>query len=328
MASGNFLMSTVRGKLGDVVFYRSRGEQRARARIRKIANPNSIKQRVQRAVLANVARLYSMGQVLFDHSWQGEKVGQGSQIGFMRDNLNILRGLVVDELNNVPANGRYRSRVGVPGISVGVPFEGMQISKGTYQQSLFQRIVNENGTTKYRLPQIGEDDTELLIGEYARRYGMVPGDIYTVVGIAVSDALADVVYQVPGARADDGAALVYPSMFYYFQLRVMDDIYGNVTRITNATTLSSMFDVVEANSRGDLAGLALNSELDVSSLDDTTSQGVIGVIRSRMDSDLRSDSYAYFSDNNFGLSPNHIGVAWDKDNALEGADLILEGENF
>lgn len=326
MASGNFLTSTVRGKLGDIVFYRSNGEQRSRARIRKIANPNSTKQRVQRAVLASVARLYSIGRIIFDHSWQGEKVGQGSQIGFLRDNVNLLRSMVVGELNNPPADGVYRSRVGAPRLSVAVPFDGMQISKGTYSQLLFQRSVDEtSGITTYALPSVGSGAT---IATFARNNGMVPGDIYTFVAIAESDDLDDIVYTVPGESTDDNDANIYQSSFYYFQLRVKDDILSNQTVISTETDYSALFDVVAANSRGDLAGLSLGRSISVTTLDDRTDQGVIGVIRSRQDSDLRSDSYAYFSGRGGGLTPNFISAAWDKDSAQMGSELILEGENF
>lgn len=325
MASGNFLTSTVRGKLGDIVFYRSNGEQRSRARIRKIANPNTQKQRVQRAVLASVARLYSMGQIIFDHSWQGEKVGQGSQIGFLRDNVNLLRSLVVGELNNVPADGVYRSRVGAPRLSVAVPFDGMQISKGTYAQLLFQRSVDEtSGASSFALPS----GSGLTVATYARNNGMVPGDIYTFVAIAESDDLDDIVYTVPGQTQDDNDANIYQSSFYYFQLRVKDDILSNTTVIAEGTDYSVLFDVVAANSRGDLSGLNIGRSITVSTLDDRTNQGVVGVIRSRQDSDLRSDSYAYFCDRGGGLTPNYISMAWDKDTAQMGSDLILEGENF
>lgn len=324
-------MSTVRGKLGDVVFYRSGGEQRSRARVRKVANPNSVKQRVQRAVLANVSRLYSMGQALFDHSWQGEKVGIGSQQGFLRDNLNLLRAMVVDELNNPPVGEgeRYRSRIGAPGLSTGVPFDGMRISKGTYPQELFQRTIASSGYTTYTIPGVVvQEGSTLTVAQYARQHGLIPGDIYTVVGIAVSDDLAGIVYTVPGQSVDVDGANIYPSSFMYFQLRVKDNIYDITTSIDNSTRYDVLFDVVEANSRTDLSQLMLSDSINIATLDDTTSQGVIGIIRSRQDSDLRSDSYAYFSGDGYGLTPNFIADAWDKGSALAGSELILEGENF
>lgn len=327
MASNNMFLGYARGSVGDVTFYRSGGVQRSRARNRRPANPRTDKQLVQRAVMASVSRLYSVGRAIFDHSWQGEQVGFGSQRGFLRDNAPLLRSLVVAALNDSLDPDETPARLSAPGISVAVPFNGLKISNGSYQQQFFARNTS-SGLTYYKAPAAAEGAT---IAEYAAANGLIPGDIYTFVGIGagiMSDA--NIVYD-----ATTGSGDAYPdyhkvwlSRLSYCQLLVRADIAQQSAAVSAATLLSDLFVLYDGNA--DLSNTLLTSEIALTDLDDSYPAGVLGVIRSREDSGLRSTSYAYFSGSaDYGLTPDVLLDAWRRDSQpLAGSELILEGENF
>lgn len=71
MSKGNPFLGMARGKVGDVVMYRLNGEQVMRTRNRHPRNPNTNAQIIQRAVMADVQRVYSLGYQLFNHAFQG-----------------------------------------------------------------------------------------------------------------------------------------------------------------------------------------------------------------------------------------------------------------
>lgn len=313
-----------RGSVGDVTFYRANGQQLARARNRNPSNPRTAKQLVQRAVMASVSRLYSLGRVIFDHAWQGEKVGSGSQRGFVRDNNPILRNLVISELNGAVEGYDARSRVSAPKTSVAVPFDGLKISNGDYAQLFFTRVQNGR-LSHFTAPAAAAGQT---VAQFAAANGLVAGDIYTFLGIAVGIlSPGNIMYDIGDAMADDNAR-VFRSRLVYCQLKVKDNIATITDAIAASTRLADLFDLYEGTT--DISNTLLSAEISLTTLDDTYPAGVLGVIRSRQDSGVRSLSYAYFSgSSDFGLTPDYLLQAWRQDGqALAGSELILEGENF
>lgn len=330
MAKGNLFLGMAAGSVGDVVFYRSNGAQITRARNRRPSNPKTLRQTLQRAVLASVSRLYNVGRPIFDHSWQGEKVGAGSQRGFLRDNLPILRSLAVQEINAATSRDDARTRVSAPRVSVAVPFDGMKISSGSYDQMFFLRSVH-GGLTYFNAPGPLEGET---VAEYAQRNGLIAGDIYTFLAIAVgimSDGNVVYDFNPPGATPPDGWLQVFQSRLSYCQLMVRADLAQNTDAITAATTFATFFEVYDASGvEADLSNHLLEGNIELSDIDDVYSAGVLGVIRSREDSGLRSTSHAYFStSSDYGLTPDVLLDAWSAEGqTIAGAELILEGENF
>lgn len=327
MAKGNLFLGFGAGKVGDVVFYRANNEQMARARNRRPANPNSVKQRVQRAVLASVARLYSIGYEIFDHAFENEKVGVGSQRAFLRHNAPILRSLVVSDLNQQLPASECRGRVTAPRLAVAVPFEGMCLSYGSLQQSYFQRSVRTDGVSIFFLSPIIASDT--TIASYARRTGLIPGDIYTIVGITVDSGVpASVRYDANLPGEDSGFKVIYQSEFVYTQLKVKAGILENETEITDNTLISALFDI-EGRGKDNFESLVFDEPLSLSLLGSSFEYGVWGVILSREDSGLRSESFAYLgSAPSWGLTSDNIAKVWGLEAGLSGSELILEGEEF
>lgn len=332
MAKDNMLLGMARGKVGDVVFYRANGQQISRARNRRPANPRTSKQSLQRAVMASVSRLYSVGRVIFDHSWENEKVGSGSQRGFVQENIPLLRSLLISEINNSVSPESARGRVSAPRVGVAVPFDGMKISNGSYSQQFFIRNIDPTGgMTSFSAQPSAEGES---IAQYAARNGLVPGDIYTFLGIGVGN-LSDgnIVYDGNDGSEElpDDYKRIWNSRLVYCQLMVRADIASVTDAVSASTKLSDLFNLYSSSGiSADLSNTLLTAEISLATLDDVYPAGVLGVIRSREDSGVRSSSYAYFSSNSdFGLTPDVAIDAWGKiDTNLAGAELILEGENF
>ena len=85
MATGNWLLSGVKGKVGDLVLSKSNGVQITRARNRFPRNPKTTKQALQRMKFAAIAAFYSAFEKdILNHSWQGVKYGGPSHNHFYK----------------------------------------------------------------------------------------------------------------------------------------------------------------------------------------------------------------------------------------------------
>lgn len=90
MASGNLILGTARRKLGDVVMYRRNGEQQARVRVRKISNPKSEGQALQRCYMAPVSKFYAPLAGVLERAWEGLDTSKSAN-AFMKANINLAR---------------------------------------------------------------------------------------------------------------------------------------------------------------------------------------------------------------------------------------------
>lgn len=98
-----------RGSVGDVTFYRSRGNQVARARNRAPMNPKTEAQTIQRMILATASKAYSRMKGIVDHSFQGVQYGGVSQSYFLKRAMDDIRNWVaqtIDITGEYPANLR------------------------------------------------------------------------------------------------------------------------------------------------------------------------------------------------------------------------------
>lgn len=94
MGKNNLLLGTARGKLGDVVFYRTGGEQRFRTRVRP-TNPRTNAQLLQRAVVSTVVKGYSPLVSVCDHAFQNFDGKLKNQERFMRINIMAFRPIAL-----------------------------------------------------------------------------------------------------------------------------------------------------------------------------------------------------------------------------------------
>lgn len=98
MSKGNMLLGHARGKVGDLVFSRTGGQQVVRARAAVVKNPRSEGQMIQRIILNTVAQSYSRMRAITDHSFEGVQSGQKTMSAYLRKNLDNIRTRVSEEI--------------------------------------------------------------------------------------------------------------------------------------------------------------------------------------------------------------------------------------
>lgn len=98
MSKGNMLLGFARGKVGDLVFSRSNGQQVTRAKATHIKNPQTESQMIQRIILNTIAQAYSRFSAICDHSFEGVQSGQKSVSYFMSKNMDLLRSRLAAEI--------------------------------------------------------------------------------------------------------------------------------------------------------------------------------------------------------------------------------------
>lgn len=323
MAKGNLFQGMARGKVGDVVFSRANGEQISRVRNRHPKNPRSNSQLFQRAIMATIVQAYSAGKAIFDHAFQGYSVGAQNQRKFISENAKLLRETIAADINTPIETNEQKGRVVAPGVSQPVPF-GYVISKGNYPQNLLVSV--ENG--RYKFPSAEGIKT---VKDYVSRFGLIAGDIYTVVVFATqkNEAFTTPLY-------DDVLAMQKYCNFGFVRFTVKS---GLDTKQEMLNKIGQVFEIEQTGTvlhdPAYIADLGIDNNIDIPNLlaDDSnyTGTGAIGVIRSRQDKDLRSDSvmqvvYGSTAENMFGIASDYLLDVWKASTSSIGdSDLILEG---
>lgn len=90
MAKGNLLLGTAANSVGDVVMYRREGAQVSRVRVRKVKNPKTNAQSLQRAAFAPVAKFYSPLAIVLERSFEGLSKAK-SYAKFLKTNVDLAR---------------------------------------------------------------------------------------------------------------------------------------------------------------------------------------------------------------------------------------------
>lgn len=101
MGKGNLFLGQARGKVGDIVFSRAFGKQIIRSKATSVANPKTIGQNTQRAILASVAKAAAALNAIVDHSFVSVTYGAESVRHFRKINMAQLRSLYLSGQNNV-----------------------------------------------------------------------------------------------------------------------------------------------------------------------------------------------------------------------------------
>lgn len=97
MGKGNPMVGTARGKYGDMIFYRTGGEQRFRVRVKPM-NPRTNAQLLQRVIMSTVSKAYTDLITVCDHAFQNFEGKMRNQQRFLKLNAKLMRGIA---LNNV-----------------------------------------------------------------------------------------------------------------------------------------------------------------------------------------------------------------------------------
>lgn len=329
------LQGMATGKLGDVVFARANGEQISRVRNRHPKNPRTNKQMYQRAVMATVMQAYSAGQEIFNHAFQGKSVGAENQRAFLSKNSKLLRGLIAAELEAGTSALNCNAAVVAPGAITPVPNEYM-ISEGTYPQQYF---LEASSPAMINTPTWTEDET---VAQYAARTGLIAGDIYTIVAMVISGSNPS--FTVRGVTTATTSAYKpesqYPCTFAFVRLQVKD--VSAVTTPVAESSLGVFFEITASRFMNEeILEQQLDTQFAIMSMFDTgafpaVSKSLLsfGIIRSRLDQDLRSTSFMRVASpvsgrataGMYGITSPYALTAWQQGTeALGDSDLILEG---
>lgn len=185
MATGNLLLGTGRRKLGDVVFYRSGGQQRARVRVRTIKNPRSEKQSVQRCVLATASKTLAALRPLYNHSFQNVAVGTMSERYALKLLMNGYRAAASTFINGGGEDYK-RAVFALKGAPIAAFLEGMPMSRGGITINDYEFINSGNNRGQLtlaissQLTETAFSTQEAYAAELAK-LGLEAGDQLTVV---------------------------------------------------------------------------------------------------------------------------------------------------
>lgn len=335
MAKDNMFLGKARGSVGDVVFYQLDGQQIARSRNRNPRNPKTAPQLYQRGIMASITSLYSAGKQLFDHSFEGFPVGAANQREFTSRNARLLRSLVSSDLDQNTAAESQLGRVVAPKTQSPIGFAGLIVARGTYPMAVFSYTAGAEGSTetnKWNLPAALSNEK---CAEYAARVGLVAGDYFTFCGFYQDEGADPVIYRVTGAESQ-WAGIQTRQHFWWIRLGVKSSFIESQDPVAGKKVGDIFFldtyspDVLT----DDIEAGALSFDFDLpgmvnSAYDDIF--GTIGLIRSRLDSGLRSNSELVWSAVNarFGIVSSYALQAWEQGTeAVGNSRLILEGGGF
>ena len=317
MSKGNLFLGYARGAVGDVVFSRLDNQQITRARNRAPRNPKTNPQLVQRSFMATILLAYKAGKEIFDHSFEGKYVGAGCMREFMSLNIRKLRSQVASEIESGTTSADCKARVVGPGTKSPVPNEYI-VSSGTYDQTLF------DSDGKMPAPGAGID----TYAKYCAQVGLIDGDYYTIVAFA-PNTLEEEVFSISGVS--DLGARQYPGVFAFVRLTVKPGLTTSTDALPGSPTFNNLFTVdASANFDGFLLSTGITTGISTTDIFGSLDDMAFGIIRSRKDQDLRSNtSLKLVASNPMGITSNFALEAWQQGSVRVGdSSLILEGGNF
>ena len=325
MSTGNLILGLGRRSVGDITMYRRNGQQVSRVRVRKIKNPNSNGQLYQRAILATVLKAYAAGKAIFDHSFEGVGVGAPSMARFQKENINALRQAVAADINNgVLAAAGGQGVVVARGAVTPTPWKFI-IARGSVVQRLFSVVASSDANVLVARMAESSGNAQ-TVAEYVAANGLAAGDIFTICVFGV----------LSGTNWSASAAAVYsthyPTAFGFIRLTVKADAVTSTTAMSTAT-VADLFDV-ESTGENIPATTTLQTlitdGIPVSDVVIDAETGSMGVIRSREDSGVRSNTEMVVPATLvWGIHSEYILDAWNPETTKLGdSSLILEGGNF
>lgn len=173
MAKGNLLLGTAGNSVGDVVMYRREGAQVSRVRVRKIKNPKTDAQSLQRAAFSPVAKFYSPLAVVLERSFEGLSKMK-SYNKFLKTNIDLAR-----------ANGWLLPK--------GTGFFPLpyKLSQGSLPV-ISASWDNDHGAIQLDLPHVAT--TAATVGDFSKDMiagGYQAGDIITVICVTGTSSNAN-----------------------------------------------------------------------------------------------------------------------------------------
>lgn len=234
MAKGNLFLGQARGKVGSVVFARAFGQQITRTRPTSVANPKTIGQNTQRAILATIAKSAAAMTSLVDHSFANVTYGAESVRHFRKINMGLLRNLYMNTQNGANLSSKGGNFVPNP----------LKVSEGNLPS--FVSIVDTEDIgflqdVAHPLPSSGDVDVSTFLQAFPYLQG---GDQITLVKIMKvndgeminGDALftmsLDRIVFAPNAFDDPDATIIEDGNY------VILDRFLDLTKTTNSSCVS------------------------------------------------------------------------------------------
>lgn len=125
MAKGNIILGYLRGSIGDITFFRAKGQQLSRARNRAPANPRTVAQMDQRAKMACAVKFFSqVGANFFKYAFEGKKETESYFNAFVKNNIQTggYIGKQASRVYDFPALGAWQISAGtLPEITAPFP---------------------------------------------------------------------------------------------------------------------------------------------------------------------------------------------------------------
>ncbi len=275
MAKVGFWLRGMRGKFAGASFGKGQNGETIAREIVAPSNPKSNAQLYQRAIMATVMKAYSVGKAIFDHSFEGKKVGSENQHAFMSLNARSLRTAIANEVNNGVAVSEQLGRVIAPKSKFPVPF-AYTVSDGSYDANFIAAAGNV-------MPAALASET---VAEYCKRLGIVENDYYTLVGFYIRSN--NVSFVVDGYESVVHAKQ-FPCNFVYIRMKVKPGILANTDAIANLGQVLIVDDMTPGLPTPDLSSIAPETAVTMVALGiSAATRGTSGIIRSEKNNDLRS----------------------------------------
>lgn len=195
MAKGNIILGYLRGSIGDITFFRAKGQQLSRARNRAPANPRTVLQMDQRAKMACAVKFFTqVGSNFFKYAFEGKKDKESYFNCFVKNNIYTggYIGKQASRVYDFPALGNWQISAGtLPEITAPFPqsVNGVAFNVGTVSGtaittiSAFTTALINSDSSRWR-----EGDILTCLCYCATNYATLP-TIYTDLGNRAYTAL-------------------------------------------------------------------------------------------------------------------------------------------
>lgn len=192
MAKGNIILGYLRGSIGDITFFRAKGQQMSRARNRAPANPRTVAQMDQRAKMACAVKFFiQVGANFFKYAFEGKKETESYFNAFVKNNIQTggYIGKQASSVYDFPALGAWQISSGtLP--EIGAPFP----------QTAVNGVIFGVGTVSATPKTTISDLTTALITSDSSRWR--EGDILTCLCYCATNyATLPTIYTDQGNRA-------------------------------------------------------------------------------------------------------------------------------
>lgn len=227
MAKGNIILGYLRGSIGDITFFRAKGQQLSRARNRAPANPRTVAQMDQRAKMACAVKFFSqVGANFFKYAFEGKKEQESYFNAFVKNNIGTggYIGKQASRVYDFPALGIWQISSGtLPEITAPFPqsVRGVAFWVGTVSATPLTTI------SELSTALIGSDSSRWREGDIltclcycATNYSNLP-TIYTDEGNRALTALWQI--RLSTSNTDTLPSLEFPSLDMSFDCELNAD---------------------------------------------------------------------------------------------------------